>query len=157
MKGQSLFEVVLAIGLIGMILVSVVSLASLYVKTTNSSKVKSLASKFSQEGIEWIRSQRDQDWTTFASKSSAGTRIWCISDLTWPAGSSPWYCNHSGSWDYIPDPDNPALDSIYKREVFLTTLVAGTTIEAQVFVYWDDDSGYHEVRTSTILTRWKDQ
>ena len=76
-KGQSMFEVVIALFIIAMIIVGVVSLTT--VSVSNSFfKNKTLAGKYSQEAIEWLRSQTKADFTTFKT-SASGTR--CLKTL----------------------------------------------------------------------------
>lgn len=74
--GQSLFELVVAIGIVGLVLVAIVSVATISVRNTTFSKEQSLASRYTQQAMEWLRGQRDTDWDDFKGRGSAsGTTL----------------------------------------------------------------------------------
>lgn len=139
-KGQSLFEVVLALGVITAITVGIVSLAASSIRNAGFSKNKTLAGRYVQEATEWLRSERDADFTAF--EAHALTSIWCLSGLNW---TKVGVC---GSVN-IPD------TSLF-REVTFSTLPSGNTIiRANVRVYWTDGQGDHEVSSITSFTDWR--
>lgn len=135
-KGQSLFEVVLALGVMTAIMVGIVSLAAGAIKNSIFSKNKTLAARYAQEATEWLRRERDTDFTLFAAHSP-GT--YCFENLNgWPAGTC-------GSSDNI-------TGTILYREIILS---GASTITAEVKVYWTDAQGVHEVRSVTYFTDWR--
>ncbi len=142
-SGQSLFEVVLALGVVTIILVALVTLAALSIRNTTFSKNRNSATRYSQETVEWLRGQRDDDWTTFAVR--AQTPTWCLPTLDWDTALIG-RCG-AGPGDFV-------LGTIFKREVSFT-IIDATTIEAVIKVYWDDAQGTHETRTSTNFTNWR--
>lgn len=132
--GQSLFEVLFAVGIAAIILIAVVSLSVQSVKTSDASKNNSLATKYALEGIEWVRQQRDNTvWATFSSYAG-GVRN--LGDLNWTSGSS-----QIGT-------------SIFHRTIQLTSSGADTFI-VEIRVSWDDSGGAHEVKNTTKLTNWR--
>lgn len=137
-KGQSLFEVIIAIGITSAILVAIINTAILSVRNTSFSRNKTLASRHAQQAVEWLRSQRDANWDTFASYSNT---TWCTPTLDWDRGRA---CNT----------DDNIVATPFKREIILTTISA-SQIDANVKVYWDDSQGYHEVKVSTYFTDWR--
>lgn len=143
-KGQSLFEVVVALAVITLIIVAIVSLASNSIRNSDFSRDKTLATRYSQEASEWLRGQRDTNFTTFAN--NALTTTWCFQTLTW---TSVGPCGVS----------QVISGTQFRREGYFNTSQLGgkTVIQATVRVYWSDATGDHEVRNSTNLTDWRQQ
>lgn len=139
-KGQSLFEVVTALGVITIIVVALVALASSSIHNSNFSKDKSLATRYSQEATEWLRGERDTNWEIFSTR--AATPTWCLPSLSW-AEASVGSCSD----DYISN-------TLFQRQVSFNTTDA-KTIEVSVVVSWEDSKGLHEVASATTLTDWR--
>lgn len=141
-KGQSLFEVVLALGVITAITVGIVSLTVNAMRNAAFSKNKTLAGRYAQEATEWLRSQRDNDFNLF--ETHAQTIEWCLTGLNW---------NKIGA---CGEPDKISGTPLLRDVTFSTSLVSGKTIiNADVVVYWTDAQGYHEVRSATSFTDWR--
>lgn len=138
-SGQSFFEVVLALALVSVVLVSMVMLASISVRTTNFARTKNTATRLTQEAIEWLRSERDTSWSAFSSH--AATSTWCINNLNW---SSPGTCTSN---TYV-------AGTIIQRQAILSNVDA-TTVQARVTASWNDSQGLRQVETSTYFTQWK--
>lgn len=137
-SGQSLFEVILALGLIALVITAVVAVAGISIKNTSFSKNQTLGSRLAESTIEWLRGQRDENWETFADR--ALTSVWCLPELSWDSADS----GNCGT-------DSLVEDTNLKREIeFLE--VSSTDIQTTVKVYWQDGSGYHEVSTVTSFT-----
>lgn len=140
-RGQSLFEVVLALGVVTAICVGIVSLTVSSIRNASFSKNKTLAGRYAQEATEWLRSQRDADFDVFKA-NAVGTR--CLKDLVWTGGAS---CTAT----------NNISGTILFRKVSFTTISPDgkTIIEADVVVYWNDAQGYHETRSATSFSDWR--
>jgi len=147
--GQSLFEVVFAIGVAAVVLVGVVSLSTVSVRNTDFSKNNAIATKYAQEGGEWLRQKRDESWTNF------------IDSFT-----SSGYINLGDNFVT----SSPAIDTVFSRR-FKTTcnILSGASVtptacgpgssanSVDVFieVYWTDGNGTHTVNNVTTLTSWR--
>lgn len=145
-KGQSLFEVVVAIGISALIIVAVVSLVTNSIRNATFSKNKSLASKYAQDAIEWLRGQRDLNASTFQNNSLITN--WCLSDLSWA---------HSAKCDPTVDFIG---DTIFIRDLTFSTPPdpSGKTITyATVTVSWVDSQGTHSVISATEFTDWRER
>lgn len=138
-SGQSFFEVVLALALVTIILIALVSLATISVRSATFSRTKSLGTSLSQEAIEWLRGQRDANWSDFVAKAAATN--WCLDNLNW---SHPGLCNSN----------NVVSGTIIARQATLT-IIDSSTIQADVKATWSDTQGSHQISTSTYLTKWK--
>ncbi len=65
-KGQSLVEVVLALGVAVVVILALVRATVVSMRNANFAKNESLATKYAQEAIESVRLLRDKsDWETF--------------------------------------------------------------------------------------------
>ena len=80
-KGQSLFETVLALGVIGLVLTAIVALTVKSISGSSYSKNNTLASRYAQEATEWLRNQRDTLGFSLFKANAVGSR--CLKDLNW--------------------------------------------------------------------------
>lgn len=144
-KGQSLFEIMLALAIATLIIVAIVVLTSNAIRNTTFSKNKTLAARHSQEATEWLRGERDTDFSAFEAR--AATPLYCLPSLSWSSAT----VGACGAGQEIPD-------TIFKREVsFSTSVVNGKTlIEAGVQVFWSDAQGLHEIRSVTNFSDWRE-
>ena len=139
-QGQSLVEVVIAIALISVILISLVGLASLSIRASAFSRNQTEAQRYTQQSAEWLRSEKDASWTTFKANAAAGT--YCLNTgNNWGSGGS---CA-SGS---------TISGTIFTRSVKFTNNADGT-IEADVSTSWLDAQGTHIEPTSIIFADFK--
>lgn len=140
--GQSLFEVVLALSIMALIILGVVILATVSIKNSDFSRDKTLAARYSQEALEWLRGERDENWEVFFAKGSTGGSEWCLNVLSWPATQGD--CSTT-------------LAGLFERKAFLTQrIISGQDeIEAKVTVSWTDSGGFHEVSSVTSFTNYK--
>lgn len=140
-KGQSLFELVVAIAISALIIVAIVSLTTNSIQISNFSKNKALAATYAQQATEWLRGQRDGDPTTFFAKAT--TPAWCLQNLvlTTPAANPSTDCT------------GKITGTIFNRWVTFTENVQGgkMVVEADVVVSWTDSQGVHEVINATNL------
>ncbi len=143
-KGQSLFEVVVSLAVITLIIVAIVNLATNSIRNSDFSRDKTLSARYSQEVLEWLRGQRDTNFTTFSA--NALTTTWCFQTLAW---SSVGTCL----------PSQTIAGTKFRREGYFNTsqLSGKTIIQTTVRVYWSDSGGDHEVRSATSLTDWRQQ
>jgi len=126
-KGQSLFEVMFAVGIAALVMIAIVSLSTRSVKNSDFSKNNALATKYAQEGIEIVRQRRDSmGWDGFNTA-------------------------------YIDRGDNelPTTDSSVFTRTFRVNADADGVVVVTVTVRWTDSSGEHQVQNSTKLSNWR--
>ena len=145
LKGQSLFEVVLALFIITLIIVAVVILSTNSISNSLSSRNNTLASKYTQEAVEWLRKQKEIDFDAFIENINRSDTF-CLVTTLWNREGG------CGTGEVI-------TDTIFKREVsFVLEDISGKTlITANVVTFWDDSKGRHEARTVTYFTDTRDQ
>ena len=134
-KGQSLFEVLVAVSIIALILVGVVSLSSRTVSVSRVSRDNSLATGHAQDAMEWLRTQRDEDWANL--KDNLGNS--CINTL--------------GTWGSFPC-SSTITGTPFSREVNINETSPGIMV-VTVTVRWTDGSGSHNVTSTTRFTDWR--
>lgn len=141
-RGQSLFELVVAIAISALIIVALVSLTTNSIQNSNFSKNKARAATFAQQATEWLRGQRDSNVDMFF-KTYAIVPAYCLQDLVW---------THPAN--------NPATDcttkingTIFNRWVVFSA--DWPAKEADVTVSWTDSGGFHKVTSATIFSDWR--
>jgi prepilin-type N-terminal cleavage/methylation domain-containing protein len=136
-RGQSMLEVLVAIAIAALIMMGVVSLSTVSVRNSSYSRDNSLATKFAQEAMEWLREERDKDWTDFAARAGTYT-INCQ-----PLLESSW------------DTSCGAINGKFVRSAELSVVdFDPNRISATVTVQWQDGDKTHRTRAVTRFTNW---
>ncbi len=138
-KGQSLFEVVIAMALISIVLITLVAMASVSIRATVFSRNQTQATKLTEQAYEWLRNEKDANWATFDTHAS--TANWCLDSLYWQKG------NVCSALDIISG-------TIFTRSLKFTKN-ADSSISADLKTTWTDAQGSHTVATSIIFTNWQ--
>ncbi len=133
LKGQSLVEAIVAIGITILVVTGLVVLAIGAVRSATVSKNRSLAVQYAQEGTEALRSIRDR---SFAELPVGGTNrlVWTGSEWSTLAGTETL--------------------GLFTRS-FTTTLVSAGKLKVDLTVAWSDSAGAHTVDLTTYLTDWQ--
>ncbi len=127
-KGQSLFEVVFAVGIAALIVTGIVALANKALGNSNTSRDRALASRYAQDMNECLRELRDKDFDNFVLTGKSVCES--IVDGTQFTGN------------ITLTPKNPPENTIY---------------EANVLITWEDGTGTHEVQSVTRFSDWRRQ
>ncbi|MEK7166141.1 MAG: hypothetical protein AAB874_05030 [Patescibacteria group bacterium] len=140
--GQSLVEIIVGLGVISSVLGGLMSAITFSTSNTQFARNKTLATKYSQEAVEWLRVQRDANWYTFNSRASSGGSVYCFNTLTWNSGSC--ISTETINDDY----------DIFRREVTLSNPTTGR-VNVAIRVYWQQGARTSDVQVNTYLTRWQ--
>ncbi len=70
MKGETLIEVLVALGIIAIVVTALTSVVITSLGNASFGKYQILASQYAQQGIEIVRGIRDNDYVTFKNKPS---------------------------------------------------------------------------------------
>ena len=146
-RGITLVEVAVTIAVVMLILTALISAVSHALSASQFSRNKTIAAKYAQEMVEWLRTERSKGWSGFIGYSSVGGQTYCFnSSLT---VLPPW-----------PDPSNcssvlPIDDAydIFKREVRLTT-TSSDSVTLNVTITWPQGNRQSDVTVTSILTNW---
>ena len=88
LKGQSLIEVLVALGIIAIVITSVASVITSSLGNTEYSKDQNTATKYGQEALEVTRSVRNSNYNTFATMN--GT--YCLAKNATTLGAAQGSC-----------------------------------------------------------------
>lgn len=137
-KGQSFFEVIIALALISIVLITIVALASTSIRASVFSRNQTTAQRYTQQASEWLRAEKDADWTGF--KVHANTPSWCLDSLYWLKSGD---CSE---FDLISG-------TIFIRSVTFT-VNPDTSINTDLRTQWTDAQGTHTAATTIIFANW---
>ena len=136
-RGQTLVEVLIAILIVTLVLTAVVISVIVANKSAQFSRHKSRSTFLAQEGIEWVRSQRQEvGWGDFSSLASLGGSEYCLDTLVF---TNPGSCGVG-----------EVIDGLYTRSVVLTRDIAGVEVTAAIDVAWFE--GTREVSSPVAAT-----
>lgn len=138
-RGQTLAEVVVAIGVVVLLVTGLVVGTSVTLKASQYGKARSQAVQYAQEAVEIARTLRDNGWTTFASYGGVSPVFWCL--------------DKSGVWTAMSDSCSANIDNFYTRQVTFTW--ADPRMKVDVLVSWTDGNKTYTVPISTYITQWK--
>lgn len=140
--GQSMIETLIALGIGVLIIVALVQSIVISIKNSQFAKNQTLATRFSQEGIEWVRGTRDKlGWPSFYNSFNAKTECLGASDYT--------------SWsETLPCTIN-AGDIFSRQANFSDPDGLGNQLLIIITTSWVDTAGNHKSEQKTYLTRWQ--
>lgn len=152
LRGQSLFEVVVILGVAALIVTGIVGLSTSAVGTSSSNSNRAIANRYAQEGSEWIRQTRDDSFSTLKSNVNQNVN-WCMNSLP------PTYTGLCSSSSRISG-------TIFRRDVIWVACAnSGANVSCSspnidsvsytVRVTWSDNNGEHTSEVSSRLTDWK--
>jgi hypothetical protein len=151
-SGQSLFEVIIALGVCALVLVGAISLSTSSVRNSSFARNNAQATKYAQEGVEWLREERDEGWDEFRQNHTRTN----LGSLSWNATScdiaNTIFCRRIVSYTcQFFQAGPPPVGPVARNCGDATTNLIDVTIE----VTWTDGQGDHNVRSATTLSRWK--
>jgi Tfp pilus assembly protein PilW len=119
-KGQSLLELVIALGAASIILTAIAVSVLSSLGATNQSKNQNLASQYAQEAMDTVRNLRDADYAEFSTKSGM-------------------YCLNEGETELLTSCPTPNVKTYYRQVEFDTSTGCGSGItKVIVTVSWSD-------------------
>lgn len=133
-KGQSLLEVLIALAVAVIVVLALVRAVTVAIRNASFARSQASATKYAQEGMEWIRSQRDERWTNLLNQANDST--YCLNTLSWASGG----CSFS-------------LGGKFKREATVKPPV-GDKIEVEVKVSWQETDRTHKSQLYSYFTKW---
>lgn len=138
-NGQSMLELLIALGIGVLVILALVQSMVLSMKNSEFAKNQNLATRYSQEAIEKIRSERDKlGWNDFFTNYKDTSQ--CIGASSWspkPVGG----CSQN-------------TGSIFIREASFQK-INDNQLDITVITSWTDTSGTHKSEQKTYLTRWQ--
>ncbi|MDP1722704.1 MAG: hypothetical protein Q8L37_05840 [Candidatus Gottesmanbacteria bacterium] len=140
-SGQTLAEVVVAIGVVVLLVTGLIFGTSVTLKASQYGKARSQAVQYAQEAIEVTRNLRDSGWTTFFTYGGVSPLSWCL--------------NKAGVWTAMSGSCSTNIDTVYTRTVTLTWIEIDKKMKVDVVVSWIDGNKTFTVPVTTYFTQWK--
>jgi len=150
-SGQSLVEVIVAVGLILTAVVALLTLATSSMKSSGFGAAKARATKLANEEMELVRAYRDEfGWSVFSSATGVPT---CLD----PAAPCHIEVNPITSVMTMRSGNDVAVLPFARSFVVVPPGVAvdQSTYTIAVRVTWTDQSGDHTVEISSVLADWQ--
>ena len=145
-KGQSLFEVVVAVAVSSLIITAVVALAASSIQNSSYSRDKTIASNYVQETLEWLRQEKEKHTGLFRSyviNTTGADLTYCFDSLSWPV--NPGTCSASENIE----------GTNFFREVVIPAcygFCSADIVEVEIKVTWQDSKGSHIISSSSELS-----
>ena len=140
-KSFSLIEVLVFITILSLFFVAALAVTTFSLRNMKSAEYKILASHLAEEGIEWVKSEKEGDWTQFITHDTGGGTTYCLNNLKW---ISPTPCG-----DYTL-----GTPSIFKRELVVDNQAGTpvTSVDVQVTVSWREAGSVFSIPVKTVLS-----
>lgn len=133
-KGQSLVEVVIAVGAMSVLLVALLSLMSLSLRNSRLAKDRARAVASASQGVELMRAYRDYNWSEFLAKANA-------TNYNLPA-----------NW-VVEDGLSAVCEAVTERCVQLSPV--GDQVKVDVRTSWTEGSQTFTTNQVTQLSLWE--
>lgn len=138
-SGQTLAEVVVAIGVVVLLVTGLIVGTSVTLKASQYSKARSQAVQYAQEAVELARNLRDSGWTTFSAYGGIAPVSWCLDKV--------------GVWTQMSGACSANIDNFYTRQVTFTW--EDPKMKTDVVVSWKDGNKTYIVPITTYVTQWR--
>ncbi len=148
-KGLSLLEVLAFVTILSLIFVSIAYSTGQSIKRTKFNEQKLIATRYAEELEEWIRGEKEVDWTTFYDLYAGSPgKTYCFDDTVYDVNNNmSWPTEGSCNGVY-------GLRDTYVREVILTQSL-NSQVQVVIEVRWRDAQNTFNVPINTILTKWE--
>ncbi len=155
--GQTLIEVIIAIGLLMMVLTTLVAGLAVGVRNNRIAKDQAAAKDYTRESMEWFRAVRDANgWDAFAQtlyeKSSGGTLLLCLSSLPQTLEELAGFPEGGCMADV-----SKTVDGKFWRELTITLTGGADPVHVQtaVVVSWNEGTRVLKNTSQLSLYEWK--
>lgn len=139
-NGFSLIEVLIFTVVLGLFFVAAMSITTFNLKSMKIQEHKILATRFAEDGIEWVTQEKEDDWSIFITRGSTDGKIYCLNNLNW---------NTFVSCGEIYALGTPGF---FKRELLITNSGSPVNqVDVTVTVYWQDMGTVLSVSTKAVF------
>lgn len=141
--GFSLIEVLVFVSVISVFFVSAAAVVSIILRNMKVTEHKLIGTRYAEEAVEWLRSEKETDWNTFVTHAplSTGTE-YCINTLTWSSAT----CTYT-------------MDNLFKRTVSVSSQQSADgfkyQVNAEVLVEWQEAGKTYQIPIDTVFSVWE--
>ncbi|KKP51970.1 MAG: hypothetical protein UR42_C0010G0009 [Candidatus Roizmanbacteria bacterium GW2011_GWA2_33_33] len=87
-NGFTLTEVLVFVTILSLFFISAVTITTFSLRNLKVQEHKILATRYAEEGIEWVKQEKEDDWQVFTTHT--GTN-YCLNTLSWTSGLCSTY------------------------------------------------------------------
>lgn len=138
-KSFSLVEVLVFITILSLFFITAVTITTFNLRNLKVQEHKILATRYAEEGMEWVKQEKEDDWQVFTTHSSTN---YCLNTLSWTEGQCA---------DYVL-----GTPGIFKRDLQLAN--SGTpvdTVTANLTLSWLENSIEQKVVLKSTYNLWE--
>ena len=141
-SGFSLIEVLIFISILSLFFVVAAAVTTASLRNMKINEHKILATRYAEELLEWLRSQKEIDWNDFVNTYSNKTYCFNISPIS--------------DWSIIEAEcsDIQLINLLYKRNLRLANTV-GTQVNVSIIVSWNEPGGTYTFPIKTVFSIWE--
>lgn len=143
-KGFSLIEVLVFTTVLSIFFVSALSLATYMLKTMKVNQHRTLATHFAEEGMEWLRAQKEDSWATYVGlDNSSGTTEYCLNSLDFNTGGD---CGTDYALGTPP---------MFKRKLIMENVPDSSSpswVKATIMVEWEEGNRISNVALDSTFS-----
>lgn len=145
-RGFSLIEVLVFITIISLFFITAVTITVFSLKNSITQQYRILATRFAEEGMEWVKQEKEDDWQVIALHDDSGGAgvSFCLNSLDWNTKTD---CNGA----YSLGPPN-----IFKRVLIITN--SGNPVDritVNVTVSWLENTLEQQITLKSVLNLWE--
>ena len=145
-RGFSLIEVLVFITIISMFFITAVTITVFSLKNSKTQQYRILATRFAEEGMEWVKQEKEDNWQALALHDDSGGPgvTFCLNSLDWNTQTD---CNGI----YSLGPPN-----IFKRALIITN--SGNPVDSitvNLTVSWLENSFEQKIILKSVLNLWE--
>lgn len=140
-KAFTLIEVVIFVAILGLFFVAASAVSVATIRNMKANEHKILATRYAEELTEWLRSERNADWTTFIDSTHAtqcGGSNKCFGSLDW-SGECSSSCSSK-------------IAGLFTRTASLAVSIPDGKVDVSVNVAWSEPGGNFNVPIKTVFT-----
>lgn len=145
-KSFTLIEVLVFTTILSLFFVVAAAVVIISLHNMKISEHKILATRYAQEALEWLRSQKEVDWNQFILRDN-------------PSGLGTTYCINTLNWNTVSSCTTYGLGTpaIFKREVKLTNQSGTpvTQIKIEIVVSWQEVGESYRVPINSLFSVWE--
>lgn len=143
-EGFSLIEVLVFITILGVFFVTAASITLISLRNMKINEHKIIASRYQDELLSWLRSEKEADWKKFINYYVSGS-TYCFNVTPPTAWGSLDACT-----DYRLSP------AIFKRQAVLTNIGTPVTqVDVNITISWNELGSSQSISTNTVFTLWE--
>lgn len=142
-----MIEVLIFITLISLIFIAMSYLSVASIRSAKSNQYKIMATHYAEELREWLRGEKEVDWTIFDDYAAYPTGIsYCMNTIPASIASMPSSGTCGNSY---------ALDNVFKRDLTLTANSDSSRIDAFITVSWREGTNSFQVPVAASFAVWE--